>query len=318
MNLLRASSRKKRLFPALVLGVVLFATVSILLFHFFPERSSRAAYIFGEPLWHMRAAAISSFSHTIETLQRRRDLSLENALLREQIREREIRLLSFAALEAHHEELSFALGRLGTTTLETGTLKTAAVLARPPLSPYDTFIIDIGERGGVSAGSFVSGFGSVALGRVALVHGNTSAAVLFSAPGEETAVLVGEERVPLIARGMGGGAFEVRAPRDIPVREKSTVLLPGFETFIIGIVERVIEEPTDPFKRVLFRSPVNIFEIGFVEINTDRSVEREMEELLRQLPALQERARGESGGADDEENTPDDEANETETGTSPE
>ena len=312
MNLLRASSRKKRLFPALVLGAVLFAGFSLLLFHFFPKQSSSTAYILGEPLWHMRAAALSSLSHTIEVLQRRRDLSKENALLREQIREQEIRLLSFAVLEVQHEEWLFALGRVGTTTTET--LKTAAVLARPPLSPYDTFIIDIGEQGGVAAGSFVGGFGSVALGRVALVHGNTSAAVLFSAPGEETVVLVGEERVPLVARGMGGGAFEVRAPRDIPVLEKSMVFLPGFEPSIIGVVERIVEEPTDPFKRVLFRSPVNIFEVGFVEVDTDRSIEREMEELLRQLPILQEQARRENNNADDEENMLDDEAYENETG----
>ena len=82
-------------------------------------------------------------------------------------------------------ELKSRLGRApeGKTLL-------AAVLLRPPGTPYDTFILDVGEKDGVALGDLVFAGGSVIIGKITEVYRSTSRTTLFSAPGQTHEALI--------------------------------------------------------------------------------------------------------------------------------
>ena len=72
--------------------------------------------------------------------------------------------------------------------------------------------------------------------------------------------------VPVILEGAGGGNFRLILQRDMAVEVGDKILSPGISPQILGIVGDVRLSPTDAFKEVLVRSPVNIFALTFVSV----------------------------------------------------
>jgi len=68
---------------------------------------------------------------------------------------------------------------------------------------------------------------------------------------------------------LGGGNFEVKLPRGVDIREGDVISFPAINTQIVGVVEKIKVKAADPFQTILFKSPVNIYELRFVEIFTD-------------------------------------------------
>jgi hypothetical protein len=52
----------------------------------------------------------------------------------------------------------------------------------------------------------------------------------------------------------------------VEVKESDVIVVPSITTNIFGIVEKVSFEEKDSFQTVLFKSPVNIAELNFVEV----------------------------------------------------
>ena len=71
-------------------------------------------------------------------------------------------------------------------------------------------------------------------------------------------------RTPM--EGRGGGNFKVQIPRDTDVSVEDVVILPNISLQIFGVIEEVAAAPTDSFKILLFKNPVNITEITKVEV----------------------------------------------------
>jgi len=44
------------------------------------------------------------------------------------------------------------------------------------------------------------------------------------------------------------------------------VVLPGITPYTLGIVQTILSDPRDSFQKALLVSPVNIFELKFVEV----------------------------------------------------
>jgi predicted transcriptional regulator len=55
-------------------------------------------------------------------------------------------------------------------------------------------------------------------------------------------------------------------PTDLSVESGKVVLLPGIKREVVAIVDGLISVPTDPVKRVLLRSPINIQSQRWVEV----------------------------------------------------
>jgi cell shape-determining protein MreC len=180
-------------------------------------------------------------------------LQEDNDALREKIMELEVKISLDEAVSKENEMLrtAFSAGERNKFLL-------AFVISRPPFTPYDTIIIDSGSANGVKEGMQVSAFGNVLIGYVTDVFDNMSKIKLSSSFGEETNVFLESLWVPAIAVGKGGENFEITLPRAINVNIGERILTLGRQPMLVGIVERIERQETDPFQKILFRLPINL------------------------------------------------------------
>ena len=142
----------------------------------------------------------------------------------------------------------------------------ATILVKPPQTPYDMLTVDIGEDQQVRVGDKVMANASVYIGEVSEVMPHSSKVSLYSTPGRKLSVVLGASSVTMEAVGIGGGNFNILVPREIEVKEGDVIIIPSITANVFGIVEKVNFKETDSFQTVLFKSPVNVSELNFVEI----------------------------------------------------
>lgn len=228
----------------IALGVVILLLIALLVRFAFPGTISSLA----KPLWSAGEAAtelvpIDGAHPSIATLEEENAaLANENELLRARLRD---------------------VGAERSLPQDSGTL--AGVLARPPLSPYDTLVLDQGSEDGITEGSLVYAQG-VPIGTIAEAGSATSRALLFSAPERITEGWIGENRLPVTLIGAGSGVFEADVPRETPVAEGDLVYIPGPGALPVGKVERVASQPSSPRAQLRIRPLVNPFALTWVRI----------------------------------------------------
>ena len=167
-----------------------------------------------------------------------------------------------AALEAQVADLERLLG--DRTDASEGIL--AGVLARPPVSPYDTLVVDQGERAGVSAGMRAEGPGGIALGVVESASAGSARVILYSAPGKETESWVGEARIPVTLVGESAGAMSAVVARDAGIVPGDLVYVAGPGARPVGTVISVANDPSLPRSRVDIRPLANPFSTPWVTL----------------------------------------------------
>ncbi len=167
-------------------------------------------------------------------------------------------------LAAENTQLRQLLGRAPAG--ETRVL--ASVLQRPPGTPYDTLLVDVGARHGVVVGQQVSAGGSVMLGDVTTVNDSTSVITLYSAPGRELAAVLlhGATSVPLKLSGQGAGSFVAELPSGTQVAVGDSVVLTGVPGGMPGTVSAVVAKEGESFVKVYLHLPVNLFDLRYVEV----------------------------------------------------
>jgi cell shape-determining protein MreC len=157
----------------------------------------------------------------------------------------------------------------------------AAVLSKPNQSPYDILLIDAGITEGVKTGDVVFALGNVPIGSVSDVYQDSSKVILFSNPGETTEAVISPSvnadgtvstTTPSTPNafvqvvGRGGGNFEMVMPKDFNFQAGGQVVLPGINSYVLAIFQKVISDPRNSFTKVLLTSPINIQELKFVEV----------------------------------------------------
>jgi cell shape-determining protein MreC len=142
----------------------------------------------------------------------------------------------------------------------------AGVVARPPMSPYDTLVLAVGLKGGVVLGMEAFGEGNVPVGIVSSVSNYFSRVTLFSAPGVSTAGWVGHANVPLTITGAGAGALLASVARAATVAVGDIVFVPGPGMLPIGSVIRVDSDPLSPGVTLRIKLVSNPFEISWVVV----------------------------------------------------
>ncbi len=188
----------------------------------------------------------------------------ENDTLKKEIQDISLKLLDRNLLYEENLSLKERLGRSGN-----GQTVVARVIAKPPLSLYDTLVVDAGSKEGIKGGEKVLYGDNIVIGEVAEVFGKTSKVRLFSSPGENINVTIGKHAVPAIAVGAGGGNFEIKIPRGTPISLGDSVLAPSIMPYFLGVIEYIESKESDPFERVLFKEPISPLEIETVEILTE-------------------------------------------------
>jgi hypothetical protein len=111
-----------------------------------------------------------------------------------------------------------------------------------------------------------------ALGSVYRALETTSVITKFSAPTIKTDVLLAATTtVHTSMQGYGGSTMVIRIPRDLSVEEGTKVLIPNFPGNPIGTVAHVELSPQDAYQTVYVSSPVNVYQVQYVFVDTTTS-----------------------------------------------
>lgn len=230
-----------RLLVAGVLGIVLIIVLSVRVL------APGAFDTVASPLWSFGDSMTREFAaepaQSAEALSLQvQELANENLLLRTRLRD-----------VGAERELPSDSGLL------------AGVRARPPVSPYDVLVLDIGSGAGVADGMVAYALG-VPVGTVAQVNGSSARVLLYSAPERITEGWIGESRNPVTLIGIGSGAFEADVARELPVAEGELVYVPGSGAVPIGRVERIESHASSPRSALRIKPLVNPLTLTWVRL----------------------------------------------------
>jgi hypothetical protein len=214
-------------------------------------------------------------------------------------------IASITLLQQENAELKALLGRApaepsgksGTSAI--GTFVLAAVLKAPPLSAYDSLVIDLGSDENVKVDDRVFALAtnpviaSIAsstlatsspasstsmtevltpIGTVSETSANSSKVGLFSSPGMKYSVEIGPDHIPATAIAQGGGMFEAELAQGAHVNIGDTITIPNIETLTFGTVGAIVNDPAEPYMNVLFQEPVNIYQLRWVLVGNGQTV----------------------------------------------
>ncbi len=259
MTYLRDKKRNTK--QILLTGVFIAILVYVVLFtRVFNVASSGVGFI-AVPIWKTQDFIVNTWDNIRIGFISKKSILIENKRLREDAVIASVKLLDRNLLFEENIELKELLGREVTEQTVFAT-----VLTKPNRSLYDTIIIDVGKNAGVIEGDMVLYGGTIVIGKIIEVLKGSSKVLLISSPGEEIDVVVGGNNIETMAYGRGGGVFELELPRDTKVVIGDVVAVPGIVSRILGTVEHIETKPSNPFKTILFKGPVNIFELKWVEV----------------------------------------------------
>lgn len=231
-------------------------------------RSSLSSVLWrvGVPVSELSSGVSFGMGNFFSSFYTNHSLTVENARLRAELASTAVMLLDRHMLYAENLELKSSLGRVTPQSPQT----LASVVLRPPGTPYDTLIIDIGKKQGVEVGDIVAAGGSVYIGTVEEVYAAASRVVLFSAPGKTYQALLlerlGATPLAISVAGQGSGSLMAEVPAGISVGVGDEVALSSITPKLIAKVVAIEEKNQASFKTIFMQLPVNIHTLRFVQV----------------------------------------------------
>lgn len=244
-----------------MLGVIIFSFS----FYFRASVSSGLSYvshIVFRPFLVIGNTISNSISNTSYFFNSKKALSTENENLKLEILQSQADRANYLSVLDENNKLKEILGR----KKEGHNMIVASILSKPNKSIYDTLVIDIGTKHGVSVNQRVFAKGNIPIGKISEAYLNSSKVVLFSNREEKTEVVITGKDTYMQVVGRGGGNFEIILPKDFSLENGTEIILPGITPYIIGIVAKTVSDPRDAFGKALVVSPVNIQSLKFVEV----------------------------------------------------
>ncbi len=254
---LKTNNRKKsgKLFWFVLVVLIIFA---------YPKINNLFSGVFKsalDPFWNNDKKQEEKSLNFFGFFSAKEKLLSANEQLEKDLSEAEMMLADRNLLLKENLELKDIMGRLATNNMIL-----ASVLAKPNASLYDTAIIDAGSNLGIKVGDKVFVLGNILVGEIAEASKNNSTVKFYSSFKEEVSVMVGLYNIEATAVGRGAGNFEIKLPRDIDIKVDDPIFIAGTEARVLGNVSEIIFDPKDPFQLVLIKSPVNLFELKWVQI----------------------------------------------------
>jgi cell shape-determining protein MreC len=202
----------------------------------------------------------------------------QNQKLQAEVSFDDARMANYNSVVLDDASLKEILGR----TDSKAAMTVAAILSEPNQSPYDTLLIDAGTTQGITIGDTVFALGDVPVGQISDVYPNSAKVILFSNGGETTQATISSSTVAPSATGTvssavssnifvsvvgrGGGNFEIVIPKGFVLQTGDQAVLPGINSYVLAIVQKIISDPRDSFTKALLTSPINIEGLKFVEV----------------------------------------------------
>ncbi len=212
------------------------------------------------PLWHSNMFLSNGVTNLFASLRSKDTLIAENSALKEKLASDEELIVSLRTIASTRDNLILSFGR----SFQSGI--PANVLVHPPETPYDIILVDAGESLGVRALSEVLTPEGSSIGIVSDVFSKSARVKLYSTSGVRSDAVLERGEVPITVTGRGGGGLEFTLPRDTVVMVGDRILTPGINASLMGMVGNIDVSPTDSFKTILVRSPINPSEIRHVII----------------------------------------------------
>jgi len=216
----------------------------------------------GNPIWKLENYIGSGFYNFNYYLRTKGAITKENHNLIDEVTYLRTSMIDYQILKKENDDLKELLGRVG----EKNNFILGNILAKPNHSPYDTLIIDIGSDNGIVEGETVYVNGNTPIGSVDKVYKNTSLVSLYSNPERKTEGYIDVTNISVELIGRGGGNFEMIIPSEVIADKGTVVYLPGSNSKILATVDETISAPTDPFKKVILSSPINIQNLKWVQV----------------------------------------------------
>lgn len=252
----------KKKYTSVFLAAAGFFVVVFSAAYLFPKATKSGAMQMATPLWRLSSWIRTHVDSFATVIRNKQTLAVENQNLKNTIQTLEAEVLASRVSAVENHDLKQALGRKQINK----DFLLANILVKPNRSLYDTLVIDQGRQEGVVVGAHIYAVGVYPIGGVAEVFEHTALISLYSTPGRVTTVRLLNTNTDIDLLGRGGGSFEAKLPRDLTIEQGEPVVLPQFANAILALVDTVVSDERDPFKKVLFRSPVNIQELSFVFI----------------------------------------------------
>ena len=254
------NKRRKKLKIIMGFSVFLFVSISGVLAY-----SGGMLNFIGRPIWKAQKAITDGVHDASFLVRTKSSVYRENESLRKDNAEIMASMMDYEILRKENIDLKELLGRLP----ENHAFTLASIITKPNRSPYDTIIIDVGASDNIQKGQTVYANAITPIGKVSNVYDKTALVVLYSNPGQKTEGTLDGLNSTVELIGRGGGNFEMIIPLELNVAKGMMVILPGNSTETIAVIEEIISIPTDPVKKVILRSPVNIQNIKWVQIKKD-------------------------------------------------
>lgn len=219
-------------------------------------------HFLGRPLWKTKNAVSNNISSIEYIVRTKASVFKQNENLLNENKDLSAKMIDYQILKSENEEMKNMFSR-GVVAKD---FILANILTKPNYSPYDTLIVDIGNSLGVKVGDKVYSNTVIPIGDVTAVYDDTSLVTLYSNPGNTTEAMLDGTNTSIELVGRGGGNFETTIPTDLQFVKGGIVYLPDISTEVVAIIEDVISRPTDPAKKLLLSSPVNVQNLKWVFI----------------------------------------------------
>lgn len=248
-------------------GPIIFTVLCVLvvfgLVSLFPLFLPSVAQTIARPLWSVGGFVADHTSVFRGFVSSRTRLIEKNKKLEDQLQQAQVLLDTRAVVEQENKSLKESWGRNTDTSRVL-----ASVLVRPPRTPYDTIVLDVGSEQGIAEGDMVLVADTVMLGIIDQVFEKTSRARLLSSVDTRTDAFISRNNVMVELVGTGGGNFEIRIPQDVDIVEGDDIVLPGITPRLVARVEAIESVPTDSFKRVFCKVSAHVYQMRFVSVYT--------------------------------------------------
>lgn len=259
MNYLLKSKPKNKHWGKTISVIVLFCLICAFAF-LFSNFTRNAFFTISRPLWFVRDGITRSVSNIKGYFVFKNSLISENSSLKDEVANLKLKEIDYGVLSKEFEDLKNQLGRKG----ENFPSIVSRVLSKPPSSPYDTLVIDVGSSDGVSLGNKVYISDNIIIGSVKNVTPHTSLVGLFSTGGNEQEATLSRTGASFVLKGLGGADLELEVPKDTDIVWGDVFLYPKFSPSMIGSVYYIDTNSQSSFKKIYIRIPGNIFSIKYV------------------------------------------------------
>ena len=242
--------------------MVILVLFLVLAFSGFLSLTGKFFNYIGRPIWKTRGIMANSSADLGYLVRTKLSVFRENKKLQEENSFLKTSMIDYQIIKNENEKLKELLNNLS----RPNDFVLAGILVKPNYSPYDTLIVDVGSEDKVTVGLKVYIDGKIPIGEVVEVNQKTSLIELYSNPGKITTGVIDGSNVSVDLIGRGGSNFEMLVPYELIVPDQAIITLPGIQSEVLAIVENEIGEPTDPVKKIILRSPINIQNQKWVQI----------------------------------------------------